>query len=187
MKKRLDKSTAFVFGLCTFCLMVTFVAIGASADNTLQNVSTQNISTGLQERQNIQDPQKSNAENQATRSALSSEFARDLIMRQITAIKDRDAENAMQTTTKRFQNQKKIADSKEFLNKMRFNFRPVYFHKSFEFTNNKRIGKNIIQKVDFTSKDGDTITAIYRLTQSDAGLWLIDSLALMPFKDAEPI
>jgi hypothetical protein len=185
MKKRLDKSTAFVFGLCTFCLMVTFVAIGASAENTPQKNDAQalhNISTGPQELQT--NPEK---EQNPTRSALSSEFARDLIMRQITAIKDRDAENAMQTTTPRFQKQKKIADSKEFLNKMRFNFRTVYFHKSFEFTNNKRIGKNIIQKVDFTSKDGYTITAIYRLTQSDAGLWLIDSLALMPFKDAEPI
>jgi uncharacterized membrane-anchored protein len=176
MAKRLDNSTAFVFGLCTFCLLVTFVAIGANANDESAPPTIQTISTA---------PDALALENEE--GHLSETPARDLIMRQIIAIKDRDAQNAMQTTTPRFQKQKKITNSKEFLNKMRFDFRPLYSYQSYEFTDNKRIGKSIIQKVAFTSKDGDTITAIYRLTKNESGEWLIDSLALMPLKDAEPI
>ena len=136
--------------------------------------------------------ERTNAEDSAPAQPAVKEIAaqpmdpvESVIERQIAAIKSRDAEAAFENATSAFKN--KHGSAEDFLNEMRFEYRPLYNAKNYEFLRRSENGNTVIQKIKIHARYGDPVTVIYRLKSLDNGTLLIDSFALLNQTDAQPI
>lgn len=104
---------------------------------------------------------------------------RDLIARQMEAIRDRDAERAFAHTTAAFHEH--YDTPQNFLSHVRFEYRPLYNHKGFSFLDSHELdGGGLLQKVKVEDSYGDSpVTVIFRLQKQDDGQWLIDSFTIL--------
>ena len=111
-----------------------------------------------------------------------------LITQQLNAIRARDADQAFAHTTSTFHDHYNTAQN--FLSHMRFEYRPLYNHKTFSFLDRHEIqGGGVLQKVTVEDNYGTgPVTVIFRLQQQEDGQWLIDSFTLLNADDdAKPI
>ena len=115
----------------------------------------------------------------APAAATAGDPVRDLIARQMEAIRDRDAEQAFAHTTAAFHEHYNTAQN--FLSHVRFEYRPLYNHKEFAFLDSHEIdGGGLLQKVKVEDSYGDSpVTVIFRLQKQDDGQWLIDSFTIL--------
>lgn len=156
-----NKITLFVMATAAFFLVITIIAANAGASELSQNkVKAQEISI-----KNI-DP------------------VHQLIKKQLQAISSRDAELAYSMTSQKLH--KKYSSPKEFLGKIRFEFRPIYNYKSFEFLDRHEIKGGMLQKVSITDHAGDKAVAVYRMKKSPDGIWLIEAFSIL-FDDGQAI
>ena len=160
-----DRGTYLTFGLAIVCILLTLVAISAQAD----------------EGENIPPQPEPIAAAAASRDINP---ARDLITRQLAAIRHRDADMVWALTTDDFH--EKFDTAKDFLSHLRFRLRPIYNHEDYKFLNQSETGDSLIQKVEMEDSYGDPVMVIYRLEQQDDGQWLIDSFAILA-PEAQPI
>jgi hypothetical protein len=119
------------------------------------------------------------AEMEATSVATqAADPVRDLITRQMDAIRDRNAEQAFSYTTAGFHEHYGSAQS--FLSRMRFEQRPLYNHKEYIFLDRHKIaGGGVLQKVKVQGVyDGEPVIVIFRLEPQPDGTWLIDSYSV---------
>ncbi len=112
-------------------------------------------------------------------AAAAGDPARDLITRQMEAIRARDAEQAFAHTTAAFHEH--YDTPQNFLSHVRFEYRPLYNHKEFAFLDSHELdGGGLLQKVKVEDSYGeDPVTVIFRLQKQDDGQWLIDSFTIL--------
>lgn len=114
---------------------------------------------------------------------------RDLITRQMDAIRARDAEAAFAQTAAALHDHYPTA--KKFLSHIRFEQRPLYNHNGFTFLDRHEIEGGVLQKISVSDSFSDSpVTAVFRLEQDAGGRWLIVSCAILDDYDgdkAEPI
>lgn len=156
-----DKITHFVLGLSFVCIVLTLVAISAQADDM--------------------PPQP---EPVATTEVIETNRVHDLIRKQLSAIKARDADTAWSLATVDFH--EKFETGKEFLTHLRLRLRPLYNNENVKFLDQADTQEGIIQRVEIDEHNGEPVTVIYRLEEQDNGELLIDSFAVLE-PEAEPI
>jgi len=161
---KFDRATYLVFGMAMMCLFLTVVAATASAENSGPGITA--IS--------------------APATGATADAAREVIRRQLQAIKVRDADTAFSLTTPG--NHKKYDGSAAaFLTKMRYSYRPIYNHQTITFLDRHDIKGALIQKVRIENRRSEPVTVIYRLEQqAEDGPWLIDSFTILA-SESEPI
>jgi hypothetical protein len=159
-----DKISHYILGLSVFCLLLTLVAVSASAEDDFTAVQEPILT--------------------AIHPSVETSPAEPLIRAQLAAIRNRDAEGAFSLTSEKFH--KKYDSSDEFLTHLRLKLRPIYNHEKFVFMEETKTENGYIQRVSVKERKGETFTVIYRLEQNNEGEWLIDSFAILPVS-AEPI
>lgn len=104
---------------------------------------------------------------------------RDLITRQMDAIRARDADAAFERTTAAFHEH--YDTPRNFLSHVRFEYRALYNHKGFSFLDRHEIeGGGVLQKVSVEDGYGShPVTVIFRLQKGGDGQWLIDSFTIL--------
>lgn len=156
----------------------TPVPVAAGAGNALPPVD---VPTKAATRENAAPP--------AVPPTAAADAVRDLITRQMEAIRARDAEAAFAQTSPSFHEH--FDTAKKFLSHIRFEQRALYNHSGFTFLDRHDIdGGGVLQKISVRdSFGGAPVTAVFRLEQDANGQWLIDSLAILGGggDDAEPI
>lgn len=157
-----DKITHFVLGLSFVCILLTLVAIGAQADDMAPQPEPTAAATAEQ----------------------TGNKAHDLIRKQLTAIKARDADLAWSLATVDFH--EKFETGKEFLTHLRLRLRPLYNNEDVTFLDQADTQEGIIQKVEIDEHNGEPVTVIYRLEEQEDGELLIDSFAVLA-PEADPI
>lgn len=107
-----------------------------------------------------------------------------LIRKQLKAIRDRDAEVAYSLTSNKMH--KKYDDAKDYLNTMRFDYRPIYNHKIYSFGEQNKIGDAVLQQVSIEDQYGDEVLVLFRVeTKEDKDL-AIASFAIIQ-SEADPL
>lgn len=159
---RFDKGIYLTFTLAAVCILLTIVAISAQAEE--------------------QPPQPEPVLSEVATRAT--DPARDLISRQLDAIRARNADLAWSMTTEDVH--RKYDTPRDYLAHLRFKLRPIYNHADYKFIGPSGSESNMIQKLEMNDRSGEPVTVIYRLEREN-GNWLIDSFAILPHDDAEPI
>lgn len=114
----------------------------------------------------------------ADSGALEIETMRNVIRDQLGAIKKRDAEQALSFTTRKYH--EKFNDASGFLGMVRYEHRPIYNFKSYQFTTVKKVaGDTYLQHVTVSDRYGNEATAIYKLQKDTEAGWLIDSFMIL--------
>lgn len=110
---------------------------------------------------------------------------RQLIVRHLEAIKERNAEQAFSLITGNLHEQ--FNDAGKFLVNMRFEHRAIYNHEKYDFGDQSH-GENgmISQKVSIEDRYGHTVTVIYRIKEAANKQLLIDSFTVLD-DNARPI
>lgn len=109
-----------------------------------------------------------------------------LITRQLAAIKERQGDEAYALTTGALH--QKYETAGQFMSMMRFSYRPVYNHISYEFLDQTHAEDGtVIQRMEIKHTHGDPATVIYRLQRTPAGDWAIDSLSLLENDEGQEI
>lgn len=138
-----------------------FFAAPARAGEEPQSVSSHAIATA-----NLTDP------------------AQSTIIRQLYALRNRDAREAFSLTTKALH--KKFENPEKFINAMRFEYRPLYNNDKYTFLEKQVTDTGIQQNVEIEDKYEGKATVIFRLKPQENGQWLIDSFMVLD-SDAQPI
>lgn len=156
-----NKTTMFVMATAAFFLVITLIAAHADASEiTKQSLKAQEV------------------------SAAQVDPVHQAIHKQLVAISSRDAELAFSMTTEKMH--KKYNSPKEFLGKIRFEFRPIYNFKSYEFLDRHEINGGLLQKVSITDHSGEKAVAVYRMKRNSNGNWLIEAFSIL-FEDGQAI
>ena len=125
------------------------------------------------------------AAEQTPPGSAATQSAQDVISKQLTAIRTRDADTAYSMMTHDFH--ENFEDAKNFLSDLRFEHRAIYNHEDFTFLDKQSSsGPVSLQKVRINDHYGIPITVIYRLEQQEDGSWLIDSFTILD-AEAQPI
>jgi len=160
-----DKITRLTLGLCFFCLLLTVVALMAATAHA----------------EDAMPPQPEPIASEAPELNP----VHDLIRRQLSAIKARNAELAWSLTTGHIH--EKFETGKEYLNHLRLQLRPIYNSGAVKFLDQSDTESGYIQRVEIDEHDGEPVTVIYRVEKQESGELLIDSFAILDDFDAEPI
>lgn len=161
---KFDKGIFFIFGIATFCILLAVVAGQANAESQSLKASTEGY--------------------QAV-SASQKDPVQDTIMRQLAAIKSRDAGQAFSLISESMHD--KYKNPKNFLGHMRFEFRTLYNHTDYRFLDRHEIGSGMIQKVQVTTMDDEPVLVIFKLEETDTGSWVIDSFTIIGSGETQPI
>lgn len=106
------------------------------------------------------------------------EAIENLIKIQLDALRNRDGEVAFSLAAAVLH--KKYDNSEEFMNDMRFSYRPLYNNKSYKFLDQSMTETGaLIQKLQVSHTHGEPATAIYRLSRNQEGQWRIESFVLL--------
>lgn len=111
--------------------------------------------------------------------------AHEVIDGLMSALRRRDADQAMALTTSGFHG--KYTDSDHFLGSVRLKYRALHNHDGYEFLDASPIEGGLIQKVRLNGRNGAPLTVIYRLQEQADGRWLIDSFTVLDLRNAQPI
>lgn len=140
----------FLFASVFFIFCLTLIAIRAEASE--QNPALTNVSTS------VVHP------------------VQHVITEQLEAIRKRDADAAFAFTTDNFHS--KYSDARDFLGKIRFEFRPIYNHRKYSFLDSHSTGESLIQKVEINEPFSEKVLVVYKLKPSGE-TWLIDSFSVI--------
>lgn len=109
----------------------------------------------------------------------SSDPARDVIGKQLDAIRVRNADLAYALTTEHFH--ERYTSAGKFLEAMRFSHRSLYNHTTATFLDRHDVEGGVLQKVGLKGADGSSVTAVYHLKTDADGKLLIDSFTVLDF------
>lgn len=166
---KFDKGIFFIFSVATFCILLAFVAGQANADEKLAINSSVSVESGFQEA--------------SVTTAI--DPVQSIIIKQLAAIKSRDAGQAFSLISESMHN--KYKNPKNFLGHMRFEFRTLYNHSDYTFLDRHELPNAIIQKVQIKTPENDPVLVIYKLEKADTGSWVIDSFSIIGGGETQPI
>lgn len=161
--KKIDKGIFFIFCLASLCVLLAVVAGTAKADELTHKTSVTSDTYKLSTADPVQ----------------------GLIIRQLAAIKARDAQEAFALTSASIHD--KYKNAKNYLGHMRFEFRSLYNHEDFQFLDRHNIGADLIQKVQITNMNNEPVLVIFKLVPDDAKSWVIDSFSVIGGEETQPI
>lgn len=154
-------------------ILLSMVAAAAILFTILCNISVANAGETNTDTTDIQ-----------TVSATSVDPVHKLIQTQLQAIRKRNADLAYSTTSDNLH--QKYTNAQDFLGKIRFEYRPIYNYKSFEFLDRHDLNGDLLQKVSLQDHNGNKAVAVYRLKKNVSGLWQIDSFSVL-YDDGQAI
>lgn len=155
-----ERADIFVFGVGFFCLFLTILASAAMAQTKNE------VSVSMQAVEPAKSPEQK------------------IIAELFEAVRVRDAARAYDSTTNHMH--EKFKTARDFLKKMRYEFRPLYNHEAYNFLDSRETENGIVQKVRVNDRYGESVIMIYRLEKQDSGELLIDSFTMIG-GDARPI
>ena len=113
-----------------------------------------------------------------------SDPAQNTIVRQLKALRARDAGQAFSLTTPTFH--EKFKSPGKFITRMRFEYRPLYNNAEHTFLEHRATDEGVMQNVEIKDSYGEKATVIFRLKQQEDGQWLIDSFTVLD-SQAQPV
>lgn len=111
--------------------------------------------------------------------------ARSVVADQMSAFKTRNATQAYASISHSFK--EKYKSPLRFATMMRLHHWELYNHTAYRFIGQSQSAEGIaIQKVEITSETGEEYIYLFRLSQTEAGGWLIDNVIMLD-PEAQPI
>lgn len=120
----------------------------------------------------------------STNSQTSDETVQDVVARQLSAFRTRNAPEAYAVTSSSVR--EKYKSPLSFTTMMRVNFWDLYNHASYRFLGRNQLGDAEIQKVEVTGENKVPNIYLFRLTRAESGEWLIDNVIMLD-PEAQPI
>jgi hypothetical protein len=107
---------------------------------------------------------------------------KDLIREQLAAIRARDASRAYATLSDHLH--EKFEGDKKYLAKLRFDYSPIYNHRSYTFLETRALDDGgFIQRVSMKDRySGKNALVIYKIKEDQEGHLLIDSFTIIDMR-----
>jgi len=110
-----------------------------------------------------------------------SDPVKNIIIDQLKALKEKDANLAYSNLSEKSKKKYKNADN--YLLQVKRDMRTLYFNSHFEFISGWKIKGKEVRKLEITSDEGDVTTAIFKLIKLDNNLWAIDGTVVLSGED----
>ena len=157
-----DRVTYLVFGVALMCLLLSVVAVAKAEEPALPQPVIP-----------------------ASLDSSASDPVRDIIRKELYAIRARDADAAFALISPDLH--EKFENAKNYLSQMRFEYRPIYNHEDFTFTERHHVNGGTVQKVEIEGPyDEEPLTIMYRVEPQENGALAIDSFTILE-AESEPL
>ena len=162
-----DRVTYLVFGVAVMCLLLSVVAATARAEDAVLLPQPEAITP-----------------TPASLDPAAADPVKDLIRRELQAIRNRDADTAFALISPDLH--EKFETAKNYLSHMRFEYRTIYNHAEFTFLESHDVNGATVQKVEIEDRNGTPITIMYRIEPQESGSLAIDSFTILE-AESDPI